>query len=176
MTSNDADKPKKRIDTRKRKAPEIVRPPSKTASDAGERRSFDRHGSGNLYVGGARNEHGTRVAKRVECGRCGKSDHVPYVPKDHSKALCRDCAAQVLRAYEVGTRAPQETRPETCNLCGVPFRMPLNVPDDGDPLCPNCLRGFTTWSGTIDTPFEERQKQVMETRAVPGVVVRKTKT
>lgn len=172
---SDAGKPTKRIDTRKRRAPEIVRPTAPNQDSSDNSRSFERNGGGNLYVGGARGEFGTRVAKRVECGRCGKSDHVPYVPKDKSRALCRDCAALVLRAYEVGTKVPTETRPETCNLCGTPFRIPLSVPDDGDPLCPSCLRGFTTWSGTIDTPFEERQRQVVETRDNPSVVVRKTR-
>ncbi|MBM4281618.1 MAG: hypothetical protein FJ137_12950 [Deltaproteobacteria bacterium] len=94
------------------------------------------------------------------------------MPKNGGKPLCRSCAALVLRAYEVGTRAPTETRAETCNLCGTPFRIPLSVVDDGDPLCPNCLRGFMTWSGSIDTPFEERQGRVIEARGA-GVVLRK---
>jgi len=167
---------KKRVNTKKRKAPEVVRPTQPVDSRASASpQSFERKGGGNLYVGGAKNEFGTRVAKRVACGRCGAVDHVPYVPKDTSRALCRDCAALVLRAYEVGTRPPEETRPETCNLCGTPFRIPLHVEDDGDPLCPNCLRGFTTWSGSIDTPFHERQGRVLEARA-KGVVVRKKAT
>ena len=82
-----------------------------------------------MYVGGSRNAFGTRIAKRVTCARCGKEDHVPHAPKDASKAMCRACAALVLRAYEVGTRAPIDTRPETCNLCGTPFRIPLAVED-----------------------------------------------
>jgi hypothetical protein len=169
---------KKRVETRNRRPPDIVRPQA-TASlpDAppARKRALDRKGGGNLYVGGARNEHGTRVARRVVCARCGTEDHVPYAPKDAAKAMCRACAALVLRAYEVGTRAPVDTRAETCNLCGSPFRIPLSVVDDGDPLCPNCLRGFMTWSGSIDTPFVERQGRVIETRGV-GVVVRKKAT
>jgi hypothetical protein len=168
---------KKRVQTRNRKAPDIVRPtvPTAHASPAEARRPLARKGGGNLYVGGARNEHGTRVARRVVCGRCGVEDHVPYVPRDESRALCRGCAALVLRAYEVGTKAPTDTRPETCNLCGSPFRIPLAVPDDGDPLCPNCLRGFTTWSGSIDTPWTERQGRTLEARG-SGVVVRRRST
>lgn len=170
MTSDDTGK--KRVNTRGRKPPEVVRPiPSGPAPAV---RSFERKGGGNLYVGGVRNEHGTRVARRVACGRCGAEDHVPYAPRDSSRALCRACAALILRAYEVGTRAPEETRPEVCNLCGTPFRIPIHVVDDGDPLCPDCLRGFTTWSGNLDTPFAERQNRVMETRK-SGVVVRKRK-
>lgn len=171
MTSDDTGK--KRVNTRGRKPPEVVRPLQ--AGPAAPVRSFERKGGGNLYVGGERNEHGTRVARRVACGRCGTEDHVPYAPRDSSKALCRSCAALILRAYEVGTRPPEETRAEICNLCGVPFRMPIHVVDDGDPLCPNCLRGFTTWSGSIDTPFAERQGRVLEPRK-NGVVVRKRKS
>jgi hypothetical protein len=170
MTTNDTGK--KRVNTRARKPPEVVRPQASTSSRPERPKVFERTGGGNLYVGGPRNEHGTRVARRVACGRCGAEDHVPYAPRDASKALCRACAALVLRAYEVGTKAPTETRGETCNLCGTPFRIPIHVVDDGDPLCPNCLRGFTTWSGSIDTPFEERQARVIEPRK-SGVVVRK---
>lgn len=163
---------KKRVNTRGRKAPEIVRPQQKATAPSPPARPFERKGGGNLYVGGERNEFGTRIARRIACGRCGSEDHVPYVPKDPTKALCRACAALTLRAYEVGTKAPVDTRPETCNLCGTPFRIPLAVVDDGDPLCPSCLRGFTTWSGSIDTPFRERQGRVIEARK-NGVVVRK---
>jgi len=173
---------KKRVNTRGRKPPEIIRPQTPattmsattttTTTTTTKSAPFDRKGGGNLYVGGARNEFGTRIAKRITCSRCGNDDHVPHAPRDASKAMCRACAALVLRAYEVGTRAPVETRAETCNLCGTPFRIPLSVKDDGDPLCPSSLRGFTTWQGSIDTPFEERQNRVLEQRK-PGVVVRK---
>ncbi len=171
----DSEKQTKRVNTRNRKAPEVARKKAPSKVPTSEPRSFERKGGGNLYVGGARTPFGTRVARRVACGRCGKDDHVPYAPRDRSKALCRDCAALVLRAYEVGTRPLDETRPETCNLCGVPFRIPIHVEDDGDPLCPDCLRGFLTWSGSLDTPFEERQDRVIEDRKA-GVVVRKKKS
>lgn len=163
---------KKRVNTRGRKPPEIVRPAQPESSPKPVSAPFDRRGTGNVFVGGARNEFGTRIAKRITCSRCGNDDHVPHAPRDASKAMCRACAALVLRAYEMGTQAPVATRPETCNLCGTPFRIPLTVKDDGDPLCPNCLRGFTTWQGGIDTPFADRQDRVLEQRK-PGVVVRK---
>ena len=84
------------------------------------------------------------------------------------------CAAEVLKAFEVGTKVPTEMRDERCNLCGVPFQIPKFVKDDGDPLCQSCLRGFTTWSGSIDTPWQERQGRVLENRGTnPSVVVRK---
>ena len=176
MTSTN-DPGKKRVNTRGRKPPEVVRPQVK-AAPAGPAQRAHQHApaAGTVFVGGARNEHGTRVARRVACGRCGSTDHVPYVPKDQTKALCRACAAEVLNAFEVGTKAPTEMRDEKCNLCGVPFQIPTFVKDDGDPLCQSCLRGFTTWSGSIDTPWQERQGRVLETRGNPSLVVRKKVT
>ncbi len=123
-------------------------------------------------VGGARNEHGTRIARRIECSRCHKEDHVPFVPKDATKALCRDCAAQVLHTYEEGVKVRMPTKSTVCNLCGTPFPMPISAIDDGDPLCPNCLMGFTTWRGSVDVPFTERAKQTLEPRR-SGTVLRK---
>ena len=115
-------------------------------------------------VGGARSEFGTRIARRVDCARCGRSDHVPYAPKDRSHALCRACAAEVLRTYEHGVKARVPMRPATCNLCGTPFDLPITAEDDGDLLCPNCLRGWTTWQGSLETPYEERVAPKVEHR------------
>jgi hypothetical protein len=115
-------------------------------------------------VGGDRNAFGTRISRRVACIRCGAVDHVAYVPKNLSRALCRNCAAETLKAYELGVRVPTAMRDEKCNLCGTPFQMPQSVKDDGDPLCSNCLRGFCTWSGNVDVPYEDRAKMVTETR------------
>lgn len=115
-------------------------------------------------VGGARNEFGTRIARRIDCSRCGKSDHVAYVPKDRARALCRGCATEVLDLYEVGVRARAAVREVDCNLCGIRFGLPANVEDDGDLLCPSCLRGFTAWQGSVDVPFEERAALKTETR------------
>lgn len=115
-------------------------------------------------VGGVRNEHGTRISRRVECSRCGKTDHVPWGRRDRKGALCRACASELLNLYEVGTKKRVETRPADCNLCGVPFELPVNVEDDGDLLCPNCLRGFMAWQGDLDVPWEERSQQRSEAR------------
>lgn len=129
---------------------------------------------GPRFVGGARNEHGTRVARRVTCAQCGAVDHVAYAPKDASKALCRSCAMKVLEIYDAGVKVRMPTKPAVCNLCGAPFALPVAAEDDGDPLCKNCLLGFTTWQGSVDRPFEERQNTVLESRA-SGTVVRKKK-
>lgn len=123
-------------------------------------------------VGGARNEFGTRIARRIECTRCGKEDHVPFVPKDAARALCRACAMEVLKTYEEGVRVRMPTKPAVCNLCGKPFSLPVAAEDDGDPLCESCLKGFTSWRGSLDVPFAEREKQVLEPRRA-GTVLRK---
>lgn len=115
-------------------------------------------------IGGARSEFGTRISRRVDCARCGRSDHVPYVPRERERALCRSCAAEVLRAYEHGVKARVPTRPATCNLCGTPFDLPITAEDDGDLLCPSCLRGWTSWQGSLETPYEERASKAVESR------------
>lgn len=143
--------------------------------DARDARSTHDGDEGPKFVGGPRNEHGTRVARRVTCARCGTADHVPYVPKDPTKALCRTCAADVLKTYEAGVRVRVQTRKTMCNLCGAPFDLPVSAEDDGDPLCPSCLRGFTSWQGSVDVPFAERQKTVVEER-LSGALVRKRKS
>lgn len=115
-------------------------------------------------VGGSRNEFGTRVARRVDCSRCGRSDHVSYIPKEKHRALCRTCAAEVARAYEHGVKARVPMREVPCNLCGKTFALPVTAEDDGDLLCPDCLRGWTTWQGSVDTPHAERQHARTERR------------
>ncbi len=114
------------------------------------------------------------MARRVTCARCGTADHVPYVPKDPTKALCRNCAAEVLKTFEQGTKVRMPTRPAVCNLCGTPFALPITAEDDGDPLCPSCLRGFTAWQGSVDVPFAQRTEAVVEER-LSGALVRKRK-
>lgn len=125
-------------------------------------------------VGGVRNEFGTRIARRIDCSRCGRSDHVQYAPKNREKALCRECAAEVLRLYEHGVKARADVRVVPCNLCGTPFDLPVTVEDDGDLLCRSCLRGFTSWQGSLDTPFEERSQVQAESRR-SGTLIRRRK-
>jgi len=80
----------------------------------------------------------------------------------------------VLKTYELGVKVRTPTRKTTCNLCGTPFDLPITVEDDGDPLCPMCLRGFTAWQGSVDVPFAERTEVVVEER-LSGALVRKRK-
>jgi hypothetical protein len=123
-------------------------------------------------MGGERNEHGTRIARRIDCSRCGAVDHVPFVPQDPSRALCRACAGVVMKMYEEGVKIRMPTKQCACNLCGVPFELPITAVDDGDPLCQMCLQGFTAWQGSVDTPFEQRKALVHEKHRA-GTVLRK---
>jgi CxxC-x17-CxxC domain-containing protein len=170
---------------RPRRNPRDKKPPvvlKKVVKKGGERRKVRARpdaraaivGEGPRFVGGPRNEHGTRIARRVTCARCGTSDHVPYVPSDPRLALCRACAVEVLKTYEAGVKVRMPTRTTKCNLCGTPFQMPVAADDDGDPLCPSCLRGFTAWQGSVDVPFDERHQVVVEER-LSGALVRKRK-
>lgn len=168
---------KPRRNPRDKKAPVIVKKATKAAKPhraPSTRATSSSSPDGPKYVGGPRNEHGTRIARRVTCARCGTSDHVPYVPKDPARALCRTCAAEVLKTYEAGVKVRMPTRTVACNLCGTPFQLPITAEDDGDPLCPSCLKGFTTWQGSVDVPFEVRSDVVVEER-LSGALVRKRK-
>jgi predicted nucleic acid-binding Zn ribbon protein len=154
------ERPTKRNDPRKRPVPEIVRPEGSTPRpryrpDA----PLDMEPS---FVGGARNAHGTRISKRIACMRCGASDHVAFAPKDAARALCRVCAAEVLKTYEVGVTLPADMRGATCSLCASAFSVPKRVQDDGKLLCPNCLRGFAVWQGSIDAPPDERGERTLD--------------
>ncbi|MCC7074718.1 MAG: hypothetical protein IT383_25640 [Deltaproteobacteria bacterium] len=127
-----------------------------------------------VFIGGPKNEFGTRVARRITCSRCGAVDHVPHAPRKLERALCRACAVEVLKTYEVGTRMPVQTRPAVCSLCKKPFALPVKVELTDEILCPDCLRGFATWTGGIDTTWDQRQDVVIEAR-VSGTLVRRRK-
>lgn len=126
------------------------------------------------FVGGPKNQFGTRVARRITCSRCGEVDHVPHAPRDLSRALCRSCAREVLKTYEAGTRVPVPMQPAVCSLCKKPFALPAKVELTDEILCPDCLRGFATWTGGIDSAWESRQDVVLEQR-VGGTLVRRRK-
>jgi len=86
--------------------------------------------------------------------------------------MCRDCVAEVLSILEVGIEEARETRPATCAQCAVRFELPTAVKADAeDILCPDCLRGFSTWQGPIDKPAT-READLGEQRG-PGVRLRK---
>ena len=66
------------------------------------------------------------------------------------------------------------TRPAVCSVCRTPFTLPAKVELTDDILCRDCLRGFATWTGGVDTTWESRQEVVLE-QQVGGAVVRRRK-
>jgi hypothetical protein len=123
-------------------------------------------------LGEARNEHGTRTARRVRCTRCGKVDHVPGGPRDKGKVMCRACLEEVMELFEVGVREKKKTKPADCTVCGKHFDLPLSIDvDDEEIVCFDCMRGFTTWQGAVNRP-ETRGGELGEARR-PGVRLRK---
>ncbi|MCP4502346.1 MAG: hypothetical protein GY822_20515 [Deltaproteobacteria bacterium] len=123
-------------------------------------------------VGGERNDHGTRVARRVICNRCQAVDHVSYLDKDKDFALCRTCAEEMMNVFEVGRKKRMATREVDCNLCGVPFGLPVTAEDDGDPLCDNCLKEWMGWQGSLDMTYDERNENALE-KTRPGIALRR---
>ncbi len=125
-------------------------------------------------VGGERNDHGTRVARRVECNKCKAIDHVSYLDKDKEFALCRNCAEEMMNVFEVGRKKRMATREVDCNLCGTPFGLPVTAEDDGDPLCDNCLREWLGWQGSLDMTYDERKESELQ-KTRPGIALRRKK-
>lgn len=140
--------------------------PRETKSKSPKRKDFVR-------VGGARNEHGTRLSKRVTCSHCGKEDYVSKRAKDY--VLCRACAAQILNAYEEGVRVPTDMTTISCAQCGQDFACPTFIlqKDEKELLCYDCMRGFDTWRGAAKQ--QDKQKDtVIEVRRT-GTALRKQK-
>jgi hypothetical protein len=161
----------KRNNPRRKPVPEIVRPngpaaPASVAPKGSYQPPSTRDGvvvvGAPVRVGGARNAFGTRITKRVACARCGQADHVAFVPKDANRALCRTCAVEVLKAYEVGVQTPTPMQDLSCSLCHRAFQLPAKVENTGELLCRDCLRGFAVWQGPIGQAAEERSEQPLE--------------
>src|SRR3989338_4748421 len=127
-----------------------------------------------LHVGGFRNAHGTRIAKRVHCSACGAEDHIT---SRHSRtrgglAYCRACARKLINAIEVGTKAPRQMKGHRCSNCQQDFQLPVHVKIEKGCLCPSCLKGFETWQGSKEMTVEERANLHCEIRQ-PGLLLRR---
>ena len=59
-----------------------------------------------------RNVHDTRVATAIVCCHCGKDDRLPFVPRNKSQAMCRDCAAEHLDIHLPGAKQIDEEIPD----------------------------------------------------------------
>ena len=125
-----------------------------------------------LLVCGTRNQHGTRIARRVKCQKCGCEDHITSRPSKTSGAFCRACEKEVMGALEVGKRAPRLMKEHVCSNCHQGFELPLLMVPKKDCLCGNCLKGFETWRGSLEMSVESREAMLLEKRP-SGVLLRK---
>lgn len=100
-----------------------------------------------LRVGGARNQHGTRVTRRVTCVSCGEVDYTAVGAG--SSPRCRKCAKQELGAFEQSVRVPPMLMKITCFQCKTVCELPSWLAQKEDALCGDCARGFELWRGTM---------------------------
>lgn len=110
-----------------------------------------------LIVGGVRNEHGTRICRKITCGKCQKLDYVSVSrSKKGGPIYCRNCAKEEIRAYEKGTKIKSEMIEVICSQCSISFEFPKWIQKQGILLCSDCHHGFEVWRGSLETPIEER--------------------
>ncbi|MBH1989061.1 MAG: hypothetical protein I8H75_04750 [Myxococcaceae bacterium] len=126
-----------------------------------------------LNVGGTRNAHGTRIARRITCDKCGQQDHITARPSRTHGTFCRACALEVLNALEVGKKAPRDLKELCCSNCQRSFTLPVHVEIKKGTLCPSCLRGFETWRGSVNMSASDRASLHCEVRK-SGVMLRKS--
>ncbi len=125
-----------------------------------------------LLVGGIRNSHGTRIAKRVICQNCGKQDHITCRPSKISGSFCRKCAVKIINAVEVGSRIDKKMKSYVCKQCCVEFKLPANIVPRKGHICSNCLKGFETWNGAYPKVTNNQTSFSVQKR-VSGVLIRK---
>jgi len=110
-----------------------------------------------------RTVHGTRVARRITCSACGKSDTIDFAPKDPNTALCRKCAFErygVLDPDDVALR----TLTTKCGVCKQQFELtidPKRGPDPGIATCNDCKAGFETKQGDRSKSATRVSKKVV---------------
>ncbi|MBI5494898.1 MAG: hypothetical protein HY904_07700 [Deltaproteobacteria bacterium] len=120
------------------------------------------------FPGGARTEHGTRVARAVTCVRCGKQDHVAFKPRDPDKVMCKACTLEVTGRDEHGDLREPGVVDITCQNCGRTDRIPrarakkLLAPDNPEPiLCSDCDHGILSVQGDRTRTGERRRSGVI---------------
>lgn len=91
-------------------------------------------------------EHGTKVAFRITCGRCGKDATLPFVPKTTGDVLCPDCAAGVFGEDWAHGRQLDGPSEHTfkCATCGKEDRVRFKPEEDAELLCRSCFKGEET--------------------------------
>ena len=101
-------------------------------------------------VGLARNEFGTRMCQRVECGKCQKVDYVPLRVSSQKDQFCRDCAEKILGAFDQGRHIEERKAQVVCEQCRKEFALNESTAKKKDQLlCIDCLRGFDIWRGRV---------------------------
>jgi hypothetical protein len=131
-----------------------------------------------LVVGGERNEHGTRISRKVTCQKCGKGDYIAVSrTKNAASLFCRDCAKSEIKAFEKGTRIKPEMASVCCGQCKRAFDFPKaaqNSRRETPLLCRDCYRGFEVWSGSLQSPGAVRDLAEFSRRP-SGTLLRATK-
>lgn len=88
-----------------------------------------------------RNEHGTRVARRIRCASCGAEDTIDFAPKDPSQVLCRRCAFDQYGAIDPDDPSVRR-RSTTCPECRRSFEAVISLRHPEPPICPDCRAGI----------------------------------
>lgn len=99
-----------------------------------------------IRVGGARNAHGTRVARRITCVSCGTVDYTALGAG--SAPRCRSCAKSELGAFEQSVKVPVPLRRVICYQCKLDCFLPQHIAQKEQALCGDCARGFELWQGS----------------------------
>lgn len=125
-----------------------------------------------LLVGGARNNYGTRISKRVLCQNCGKEDHITCRPSKDFGSYCRKCAIEIMNAIEIGSKIKRKMKSHVCMQCCVEFALPVNMIPKKGCICSNCLKGFEIWNGSLPADSNTKISFKIEKRP-SGVLIRK---
>lgn len=116
-----------------------------------------------------RNPHGTRVARRITCSACGKSDTIDFAPKDPAAALCRRCAFERYGVLDPDDAA-QRTLRTRCGVCRKFFEMIVDAkrgPDRGVATCNDCKAGVVTEQGDKAKTATRVSKKVVRVSKKP---------
>lgn len=129
-----------------------------------------------LIVGGERNEHGTRICRKITCGKCQKVDYVAVSrTKKGDTFYCRDCAKTEISAYEKGTRVKCEMVDVNCGQCAKVFTYPKAFKRNGSLLCSDCYSGFEVWRGSLEQAVHERDMSNLARRPA-GTLLRSNRS
>jgi len=125
-----------------------------------------------LFIGGAKNVHGTLFRRRIVCTECGRLDYIAKCLGKKNRAFCRLCAKTFLGIHEVGTQLQRKTVQRTCAKCNEPFQLPAEAKVKKDVWCSDCLKGFDVWRGFIGESADLRRNAKLEVREA-GTLLRR---